>query len=152
MAGLGFNANSGEVTLAAGVAKTVLQVKAPANQRVLIRSLRLMGKQPAGGTDTPAKVRLTRSVANFGTGSGVTLAKTNPTNTETLQSSAFSNFTVEPTAPTDGGEWWEVQPQSGVIEYLPRDGPIEIPGGQSAQFEATSVATPTLNFQAKCEE
>ena len=149
---LRFNVNSGEITLAASTAKTCLQVKAPTNQRVLIRKLRIMGKMAAGGTDTPVKVRMTRSTANFGTGSSVTPTKCNPSDTETIQSTAFGTFTVEPTTPTDGGLWWEVQPQSGIIEFYPDKEPIIIPGGQSVQFEATSAATPTLNFQAECEE
>jgi len=152
MAGLLLYGNSGEAALVASTAKTMLQIKAPANQRVLVRSLRLFGKQPAGGTDPVVKIRMTRSTANFGTGSSVTPGKNNPSNGETIQSVWAGNFSVEPTSPTDGGLWWELQPQSGIIELLAADKPIEIPGGQSAQFECTSTGTPTIMISAGAEE
>lgn len=152
MAGILYHANSGEIALTAATPQTLLQIKAPANHRVLIRSLRFTGKQPAGGVDVPVMIRMTRSTANFGTGSPATVGKNNPSDSETLQTTAKCNFTVEPTSPTDGGIQWELQPQNGLIEFLPPDGPIVIPGGQSAQFECTSTATPTLNLQATCEE
>ena len=152
MAGVGFSVNSGECTLVAATAKTLLQVKAATNQRVLIRGLKILGKQAAGGTDPVVKVRMTRSTANFGTGSTATPSKSNPSNGETLQTSCAANFTVEPTSPTDTGQWWEVQPQSGVIEFLPPGMEIQVPGGQSVQFEALSTGTPTLLVTAIVEE
>lgn len=153
MAGVLFNVNSGDIALVAATAKTVLQIKAAANQRVLIRHLRFMGKQPAGGTDTPVKIRMTRSTANFGTATGAaTVCKNNQSDGETLQTSTGQNFTVEPTTPTDGGIEWLVQPQSGVIEFLPPDRPIVCKGGEAVNFECTSPATPTLNLQVTCEE
>lgn len=152
MAGVLCHVNSGEVALVAATAKSVLQVKAAANQRVIVRGIRIMGKQPAGGTDAVVKIRLTRNAANFGTGSVATPAKNDPTDSETLQTTANSNFTVEPTTPTDGGLWWEVQPQSGVIESLAPGMEIKIPGGQSIQFEATSAGTPTLMIEVDYEE
>lgn len=152
MAGLLCYVNSGEVALVASTPKSVLQLKAPTNQRLLIKTLRFMGKQPAGGTDTPVKVRMTRSSANFGTFSAATPGKNNPSDAETIQTTCGANATVEPTSPTDSGLWWEFQPQSGLIEPLPMDAAIEIPGGQSVQFEATSGATPTLMFTVAFEE
>lgn len=152
MAGVLAHVNSGEVTLVAATAKSCLQIKAAANQRVLIKGLKLMGKQPAGGTDTPVKIRMTRSTANFGTFSSATPAKNDPNDAETIQTACGSNATVEPTSPTDGGMWWEVQPQSGVIEFLPPGMEIKVPGGQSVQFEATSPATPVILVMASFEE
>jgi hypothetical protein len=152
MAGVLAHVNSGEVALTAATAKTLLQLKAPTNQRLIVKGLKLMGKQPAGGTDTPVKIRLTRSTANFGSGAAATASKNDPNDGETLQATCYAALTTEPTSPTDGGLWWEVQPQSGVIEFLPPGMEIKIPGGQSAQFEATSVATPTLMICASYEE
>jgi hypothetical protein len=152
MAGLLLNVNSAECVLVASTAKTLLQLKAPANQRLKLRGLKILGKQAAGGTDAVVKVRMTRSTANFGTGTAATPGKANPSNGETVQSTAAGNFTVEPTSPTDGGLWWEVQPQSGVIEFLPPGLEVEVPGGQSIQFEATSTGTPTLIVTALYEE
>jgi hypothetical protein len=152
MAGVLAHVNSGECTLVASTAKSLLQIKAATNQRVLIRGLRLLGKQPAGGTDTPVKIRMTRSTANFGTFTGATPAKNDPTDSETLQTTCGSNASVEPTSPTDGGLWWEVQPQSGIEELLPPDLVIKVPGGQSVQFEATSTGVPVLLITATFEE
>lgn len=152
MAGVRANVNSGEVTLVASTAKTVLQITAATNQRVLLKGLRIFGKQAAGGTDVPIKIRMTRSTANFGTGTTATPGKNDPTDSETLQTSAKSNFTVEPTTPTDSGLWWELPPQIGIEEFLPFDLPIPIPGSQSVNFEFTSTGTPTVMMTATFEE
>lgn len=152
MAGVQFSVNSGEVALAAATAKSILQVKAASNQRVLIRGIKILGKQAAGGSDAVVKVRMTRSTANFGTFTGATANKANPSNGETLQTTCGSNASVEPTSPTDGGLWWEVQPQGGVIEFLPPGLEVQVPGGQSVQFEATSSGTPTLLMTVTAEE
>ena len=152
MAGLAFKVKSGEVALASGVAKTVLQVKAPANQRVLIKEVRIMGKQAAGGTDSVVKVRVTDSSANFGTaGSTPTPTKNNLGDPETVQTTAGASFSAEPTSPTDCGLEWEVQPQSAIIEPLMI--PIVINGGHAKNFELTAPSgTPTLEVQVDCEE
>jgi hypothetical protein len=152
MAGVLAHVTSGEVALVANTAKSCLQILAANNQRVLIRALRFTGKQPAGGTDTPVKIRMTRSTANFGTFTSATPHKNDPNDGETIQTTCGSNASVEPTSPTDGGIWWELQPQSGIIEFLPPDSLIKVPGGQSVQFEATSVATPTITLTATFEE
>jgi hypothetical protein len=152
MAGIIAFASSGEVALVAATPKSVLQIKAPANQRIIIRSLRFLGKAAAGGTDTPIKVKMTRNSATFGTFTAMTPGKQNPSNGETLQGTYGQNASVEPTSPADSGLWWEVQPQSGVEELLPIDQWIEVPGGQSVQFECTSIATPTILIVATVEE
>lgn len=152
MAYLQWWANSGEVALVAATAKTLLQVKAPANQVVLIRSIRILGKQAAGGTDAVVKVRMTRSTGSFGTFSAAAPGKQDPGRGETIQSVVGANATVEPTSPTDSGLWWEVQPQAGVEEFLPLTQPIVIPGGQAVNFEATSSGTPTLLITVGGEE
>lgn len=152
MAGLLCNVTSGEVALVAATAKTVLQIKAAANQRVLLRSLKIMGKAAAGGTDTPVKVRFTRSTANFGTLTAATPNKANPSNAETIQTTCGSNATVEPTTPTDGGVMYEISPQSGVIEFYPPGLELHVPGGNALNIECTSAATPTLTITATFEE
>ncbi|AMV23425.1 hypothetical protein VT84_03380 [Gemmata sp. SH-PL17] len=152
MAGLVLHVNSGEVALAASAAKTVLQIKAPANQRVLVKSLRLFGKAAAGGTGVPVKVRATRSTANFGTLSGATSGKNDSSDSETIQTTCGANATVEPTTPTDTGLLWEVPDQSGVIEFLPPGMEIRIPGGTALNIECTSTGTPTVAVQATYEE
>jgi hypothetical protein len=152
MAGVLCHVNSGECTLVASTAKSLLQIKAATNQRVLVKGLKIMGKQAAGGTDAVVKVRMTRNTANFGTFTGATASKNDPNDGETIQTTCGSNASVEPTSPTDGGLWWEVQPQSGVIEFIPPGMEIKVPGGQSVQFEATSTGTPVLTITATFEE
>ncbi|AMV28809.1 hypothetical protein VT84_30730 [Gemmata sp. SH-PL17] len=152
MAGIVAHVNSGEVALVASTPKTVLQIKAPTNQRVLIKSLRLFGKAAAGGTGVPVKVRATRSTANFGTLSAAAPGKNDPSDTETLQATAGANATVEPTTPADTGLIWEVPDQSGVIEFLPPGMEIRIPGGAALNIECTSTGTPTVAVQATYEE
>lgn len=152
MAGLLFDVTSGEVTLAANTARTLLQIKAPANQGVLVWGLHILGKQAAGGTDPVVKVRITRSTANFGTGTAAATGKRNPSLGWAIQSTCTAAFSVEPTAPADAGRVWEVPPQSGLIEFYPPAKEYPIPAGQSLQFEATSTGTPTLTLTASCEE
>ena len=153
MAGILFHATSGEVA-ASTAPKTFLQIKAATNQRALVRGIRIFGKQPAGGLDTPVKIRLTRSTSNFGTaGVAAVAAKNNPSASETLQTTCGANFGTEPTSPSDTGILYEVQPQSGVIEFLPFDEPWPIPGGNALNFEVTAASgTPTLAITAICEE
>jgi hypothetical protein len=152
MAGVLAHVNSGECSLVANAPKSILQIKAPTNQRLIVRSIRIFGKQPAGGTDTPVKIRLTRSTANFGTFTGATAQKNDPNDAETLQATCGANASAEPISPTDGGLWWELQPQTGIIEPLAPGQEIKIPGGQSAQFEFTSPGTPTVIIEVTYEE
>ena len=93
-----------------------------------------------------------RSTANFGTFTGATPQKNDPNDGETLQATCGSNASVEPTSPSDGGLWWELQPQTGIIEPLAPGQEIKIPGGQSVQFEFTSTGTPTVFAEATYEE
>jgi hypothetical protein len=145
MAGMLLNVNSGEVALVANTAKTILQIKAPDDRKLVVNSLQIMGKQAAGGTDTPVKIRITRSTGSFGTGVVATPGKVDPGgNPETFESTAYANFSGEPGAPIDTGLWYEFQPQAGLVIYLPPGQEWIVPGGQSLQIEATSTGSPTL--------
>lgn len=152
MAALRLAVNSAEVVLVAATAKTALQIKAPTNQRLKITQISVLGKSAAGGTDTPLKIRLTRSTANFGTGTAATPGKVDPAWAETVQSTAAGNFSAEPTSPTDSGTWFEVQPQVGIILPFPPGTEILIPGGNALNIEATSTATPTILVTVWYEE
>ncbi len=154
MAGLYCNVNSGEVTLVAATMMTALQIKSAANHRVTLKKLAIFGKQAAGGTDTPIKVRITRSTANFGTAAGSAVAgKTDPAWAETVQTACgYGPFSVDPTTPTDSGIMFEVQPQSGVIDPALFGGELKIPGGNAINIELTSIATPTVLIVATFEE
>lgn len=153
MAGLKLVASSGEVAYVASTEKTGLQLQAPTNQRLLVKNIRVTGKQAAGGTDTPIKLRLTTCVvANAGTGTTGTPGKLNPSDPETVQSVVKTNNSAEPSSVTDKGMVWDIQPQFGVIEFWPQSEYIEVPGGQCLNFCITSGATPTLTITVGYEE
>lgn len=157
MAAVKLHATALENVLVAATPKTVLQILAATNQRVVVTALRFLGKQAAGGTDAPVKVKLTRSTANFGTGTAQTAgsgtyAKNDPSDSETVQTAVATNFTAEPTSPADAGLYYEFQPQSGLIELFPPGCEIKIPGGQSLNIELTSAGTPTVTVVADFEE
>jgi hypothetical protein len=99
----------------------------------------------------PYKV-LVRAGHNVGTFTAATASKNDPNDGETLQATCGANASVEPTAPTDGGLWWELQPQTGIIEPLAPGQEIKVPGGQSVQFEFTSPGTPTVMCEVTYEE
>ena len=151
MAGLNMNVPSGNVALVAATAKTVLQIKAPTNQRLKIKTIRCMGKGIVV-TDQPIYFRITRSSANFGTGSSATPGKTNTSNGETIQSTAFSNFTVEPTSPTHSGYEGDFHPQNGIMEQFQFDVPLEVAGGNSVNIEMTAAQAQTVNVSVLYEE
>lgn len=153
MAGLNIFVTSGECALIASSSMSILQIKAPTNQRLVIKKISLMGKQAAGGTDAVVRYRLTRNSANFGTFTGTaTTGKMNPSDGETLQGTYNRLATTEPTTPTDTGMLWEWSPQIGAIDDLSLDKWIEVPGGQSVQIEALSTGTPTVVATCVVEE
>ncbi len=154
MAGLLLTGNSGSCTLVALTAKTILQIKMPANQRGVVRTIKLFGESAAGGTDVPCKVRLTYSTTNFGTGSAVTPGKNDPGMAETVQSVWKGNFSAEPTSPTDMGSAYRFQPQLGVIEPFYFGQEVRIPGGYALNVEVTSASgqTPTVMAVAVLDE
>jgi len=141
------------VALAAATANEVMQIKAAANQRVLLRRLVVTGTASAGGTDAATTGRLTLSTANFGTFTGtVVKTKVNPSNGETIQTTFSGNTTggTPSTTPTDLGQYFAVNPQSGIVlRYEP---PLEIPGGQAINVELTNAGTPTHRVFAEVEE
>lgn len=151
MAGLLLSVTSGELALVAATPKTVLQIKAPANQRLTLRTFSAFGKSAAGGTDVPVKVRFTRSSANFGTGFGATVGKANPSNGETAQGT-YTVLSAEPTSPSDGGYFDEFNPQSGLVIPFPPGMEFQIPGGQALNIELTSAGTPTVVVTCMVEE
>jgi hypothetical protein len=133
------------IALVSATAKTALQLKAAANQRAVVKGFAVGGAMAAGGTDAAVKCRWTRSTANFGTGTAQTPQKLNPSDPETVQTAGASNFTVEPTSPTDAEDWFYVNPETGLTVFFPPDAYIEIPGGASLQLEMTSVSgTPNM--------
>lgn len=126
MAGLRCSASTpADVALSAAVARTVLQLAAPANQRLLVREWSVF----FDGVDTvgePVEVRLYRQ-SDAGTMSGLTPSRLSA-GAETPQGAASHSATAEPT----NGELLrvlQIHPQTGYDVILPPDLLIEVPGG-----------------------
>jgi hypothetical protein len=95
MAALQFELAVPSIALTAATAKTVAQIKAPANQRVKILGF---GFYFDGTTNTavPVQLRILRQ-STAGTMSGATPVADEPELTETIQSTCQTNATAEPT-------------------------------------------------------
>lgn len=149
MAAILATVNSGEVSLVAATAKTVLQVVAAANHRVRLRRLSLFGKGTSP-TDTPYKVRLVRQTT-AGTMTSATPVKHDASTDETLQTTAQKNASAEPTS-TDEIGFYEVHPQAGLVLMFPPDECPLIAGGARLGIEVTSAQTGTVVVDALFEE
>jgi len=143
MAGLICVALTAEVALAAATAKTIMQIIAPANQRLKIKRWGVFF-DGISGTAAAVEVRLLRQT-DAGTVSALTPVS-QAVATETVQTTAGHTATVEPTA-GDILDMAEVHPQSGYEVIIPFDMPIEIPGGGRVGIECTAPAI--VNVRAK---
>lgn len=137
MAAIDFIATTGsEVALSAGVAKTVLQITAPTNQRVRILAFGIFFDGSVPNAE-PVVVKLVRQ-SNAGTMSALTLVKTGPVaGSETLQTQGFHTATSEPTT-TDILDIFEIHPQAGVEKLFPLGREIVIAGGTRLGLVVTS--------------
>ena len=143
MAGLICIAQTTEIALAAATAKTIVQVVAPANQRLKIKAWGVFF-DGISGTEAAVQVRLLRQT-DAGTASSLTPVK-QVAGSETVQTTAQHTATVEPTG-GDVLDIAEVHPQSGYEKLIPFDMPIEVPGGGRVGIECTAPAT--VNVRAK---
>ena len=144
MAGLVcFAATLNEVALVAATEKTVVQIIAPAHQRLKIKRWGVFFDGIAA-TGAPVEVRLLRQDAD-GTLSAVTIFK-QVAGSETIQTTAKGDASAEPT-PSDVIDVAEVHPQSGYEAVIPFDMPIEIPGGGIVGI--TCKAPDAVNVRAK---
>jgi hypothetical protein len=130
------------VALTASTAKTVVAVKAPANQvlRVLEACVSFDGST---STNTPALVELcTWTGAGAGTpGSIPTPVKRDTGRTETVQSTAGVGYTAEPTVLAAEQSKYLGQ-FNGFFHYiLPFAAPIIVPGGKGYAVRVTSPNT-----------
>jgi hypothetical protein len=135
MANLNFTVTSeGEIALAAaGTAKTILQLVAPANQRLDCRSVSI-GFDGVNPSAEPITVELLRQTT-AGTMTAATPVK-DSAGAESIQSTAQKNATAEPTA-GDVLRRWEHHPQAGSFERVFDKREIEIPGGTRLGLRAT---------------
>ncbi len=100
MAGLRFSFSSGVISPGSGTTKTLLQLTAPANQKVRVEKLRLSGKNVTA-SDAPTQVELLwQTDAGTGGLSTLTPVKLYEDDTETIQSSILYGLwaTTEPSA------------------------------------------------------
>lgn len=148
MAGIICVATTAEIALAAATAKTVVQIVAPANQRLKVVSWGVFfdGTSPSA---EPVQVRLLRQ-----TTAGTMTALT-PVNqgvgSETIQSTAQHTATAEPTA-GNVLRSREVHPQSGYECIFPLGQEVLVPGGGRLGIECTAPGTVNVRAEIVYEE
>lgn len=150
MAGLKGSVNSGDVACVAATTKTILQILAPANQRLLVDTISVCfdGISP---TNEPVTVQIARQ-STAGTSSGsANIRKLDSTDDETLQASATYGMTVEPTT---GDVLFQltVHPQGGLIMQLPENRRIVVPGGTRLGILITAPNNVNANAHIWYEE
>jgi len=153
MAGLLARFNSGEVSLSAGVTRTVVQLVAASNHRAKLLKVSLSAKS-ASPTDQPIYYRILRQ-----SGAGTSSAGTSGTHyakqgdfAETLQTGVRVGFSsTEPTA-GDVLESGEFHPQNGVMWFEPLAQEEVIPGGTRLGIELTAPASQTVVVSGRWEE
>lgn len=136
MAGLPCRINIPSTALAAGVAKTVVQIKAPANQRLKILGYAFFFDSATPGMQ-PVAVRQARATATFGTLSAATPQPKEEGIPETPQMTAGTNATVEPTFTQVLGTE-TIPPQQGYVFYYPAGTEETVKGGSSLNYEFTA--------------
>lgn len=150
MAGLSWTAKpTAEVSLAAATAKTVLQVTAPANQRVKIKGWGVYFDGTSVSAE-PVEIKLMRQTTS-GTMTSVTPEKCDDSLPETVQSTAGVNASVEPTY---GGvlQYREIHPQAGYEHSFGVGDEDWIKGGGRVGIVCTAPATVNVIPWIKCEE
>lgn len=143
MAGIRAFAQTSEIALAAATAKTVLQLVAPSNQRLLLKKWGVFfdGSDPLA---QPVEVVLMKQTT-AGTMTSLTPVKISP-GSETVQATAQHTATAEPTS-SDIRDVVEVHPQSGYEVLFPMGEEIPVAGGERVGIVCTAPAT--VNVRAK---
>jgi hypothetical protein len=149
MAGVFFHMDTGEVSLIAATAKTVIEIAAAANHRCLIHEMTVMFKGITV-TNEPVTVELTRFAAS-GTGTAGTPQKLDPDYSEAIQTGFEYNHSVEPASQTVL-RTWAIHPQSGIIYPLPINRPEPIPGGDFLGIRCTADDAVTVLVHGLGEE
>lgn len=138
MAGLRLSAQTGLIVTGV-VKKTLLQLVAPANHRLLVKEISV-SFNGVTSTAKPILVQIHRQ-STAGTMSALTPVKINTGDDETALSSAQHTATVEPTTGEEVmGE--NVHPQGGSFLWqAPFGGEIVIKGGERLGIAVTAAAT-----------
>lgn len=140
MAGLELSANSGNQTLSGtpGTVETILQLTAAANHRVKVKgySLTLAGTAPVDLT-----VRVLRQTSAGTSGTTVTPVKLDSAWAETIQTTAATNFSAEPTA----GDVLQYKRLQGSYEVIfPLGQELLIPGAGRLAIDCSSASASTV--------
>lgn len=148
MAGIRSACVTGEITTGTSV-KTLLQIIAPTNQRLLVKEASVSFKGIVS-TGTPAKVDILRQTT-AGTMTSLTPVKWNSADDETLQITAQHTSTSEPTA---GDVLWseEVHPQTGYTWQAPFGMEFVVPGGTRLGLRVTTAETTSAIARMIVEE
>lgn len=126
MAGLRFTLSTGgKIALSSATAKTILQVRAPTNQRLEMHGF-AVSFDGIDGTDEPVLVELLRYSTNGGMFSAG-LVKNFNIGSETIQSVGVRNASSEPSA-ADVLRYWHIHPQTGIDKEF-NEGEITLEGG-----------------------
>lgn len=135
MAGVGWSAATAEVASGTSV-KTIIQVVAPTNQRLLIRQIDV-SFEGTSSSDEPIQVDVLRQTS-AGTMSSLTPQKWNSSDSETLQVTAQHTSSSEPTA---GAILLsrKIHPQTSHTWDL--GDPIPVPGGGRLGVRVTAAVS-----------
>ena len=137
--------------VASGTAKkTILQVAAPTNQRVVIKSWGV-SCQGTSGTAEPGIVHL-RKQDSAGTSTTTGNKNMMGPGSETIQSTVGHTFTVEPTTDQDIYDSILLHPQSGYEKIYPPNQELVIPGGERVAITVTFAATVDVTAKIVFEE
>lgn len=150
MAGLLWTAKpTAEVSCPAATAKTVLQVKAPTNQRIRLVAWGVYFDGTSVSAE-PVNIKLVRQ-SDAGTMSSVTPTKTDDSLPETIQSTASVDASSEPTT-GDVVKFMNIHPQSGYEAETGVKNEEWIKGGGRLAIIITAPAAVNCIPWIKCEE
>lgn len=139
MAGVFFTITTeSEVALVAATEKTVLQIRAATNHRVLLKEWSV-SFDGVSNTAQPVEVELRRTSAD-GTLTAATEQKVNEGDNETIQATGHINATAEPTTKTETVKAVNVHPQIGYTWQAPYGGEIVVIGGNAIALIMTAPA------------
>lgn len=148
MAGLRGAINTGAVALSAATAKTVAQIVAASNHRVLIPEFEV-SFDGTTNTAVPVLVELVKQ-SDAGTSSALTPVKIGDWQ-ETMQTTARHTATAEPTT-TDVIKSFLVHPQQGEAWQAPFGAPLPVPGGTRLGWRITAPAVVNVRVNVLFEE
>jgi hypothetical protein len=153
MSALNLSIPSGEVSLTASTAKTVLTAKAPSNQRLRVKGLEIFFKSTSP-TDTPVKIDIARITTDgqTGTATAITPAKLDDEMAETAQGTYFAAYGTEPTSYGAIIRTWEIQPQIPFCVYFPQGDEIYIKGGNELGIRLNPGQNQTCSVNLIVEE